>query len=174
MYKNDDEIVYTKSMQKLISGVSGCVYINPLICIKGSEDFSKKDLGYRLLAREEVFHFVELRTAAINVSRKRKRNLYTIKEEMERRIYAQFQTLVKHNIRHVVLSAFGCGAFGNDPVMVATIYHKCLEAFVKNFDVVAFAIYFAGKGESNLDVFMSILTDTKGWKFVTSLQKLDV
>lgn len=171
-------VVYTEEMQELISGVSGLVYINPqpLICIKGSEDFSEDNLGYRLLAKDEIFHFIELRSAAINVSNQRKRKRdRTIKKEMEKRIYAQFQTLVTHKIRHVVLSAFGCGAFGNDPKMVASIYHKCLEKnFVKEFDVVTFAIYFAGKGESNLSIFRSTLTDTKGWRFVESLQQLEL
>ena len=79
-------------------------------------------------------------------------------EEMRKRIRAQFLTLQERGVRHVVLSAFGCGAFGNDPEDVASMYKDTLEEFKDALDVVVFAIYYAGHGENNFEVFRKVLT----------------
>ena len=69
----------------------------------------------------------------------------------------------------MVLGAFGCGAFGNNPEVVANIYREVLGLRVTDFDIVAFAIHFAGAGEGNLDVFTRVLSTTPGWEFSTEL-----
>ena len=76
---------------------------------------------------------------------------------MLRRVRAQFETLKRRGIRHVVLSAFGCGAFGNNPREVATMYRDALVEFADSLSVVVFAIFFAGQGENNFAVFHEIL-----------------
>ena len=53
----------------------------------------------------------------------------------------------------LVLGAFGCGAFENDPNVVAKAYRVALEEFPKVFERIEFAIYCpAGKSE-NYDAF---------------------
>lgn len=43
--------------------------------------------------------------------------------------------------RNVVLGAWGCGAFGNDPQMVARAFGEAIDAREHNFDHIVFAIY---------------------------------
>ncbi len=43
--------------------------------------------------------------------------------------------------RHVILGAWGCGVFGNDPALIADAFHSALEAFGRNFASILFAVY---------------------------------
>ena len=56
----------------------------------------------------------------------------------------------------LVLGAFGCGAFQNDPKVVARAYKTALEVFPKVFDQVEFAILLPPTGSVNYDVFKSV------------------
>jgi hypothetical protein len=156
-------IYYKRSMTELISGTTGLVYMppKPLICIRGREVFEQADLGYRLLKPEEIFQFYELRSAAIDRDEEEWCHLSAddpkLVKAMEARIESQFQTLITRKIRHVVLSAFGCGAFRNDPRVVAMLYRKAVEKYGHHFTVIAWAIYYAGNGESNFATFQSVL-----------------
>lgn len=57
----------------------------------------------------------------------------------------------------LVLGAFGCGAFRNDPEVVARAYKTALEEFPKVFKKIEFAVYCPPGGSRNFDVFKSIL-----------------
>ena len=57
----------------------------------------------------------------------------------------------------LILSALGCGAFGNPPEHMAFIFQEVLEEFAGAFK----KIYFAIKGGRNLDVFRQVLTGKK-------------
>ncbi len=57
------------------------------------------------------------------------------------------------NADTLVLGAFGCGAFQNDPEVVARAYKTALEEFPKVFDRVVFAVYCPPGGSLNYDVF---------------------
>ena len=70
---------------------------------------------------------------------------------------AQFATLLASGVRHVVLSAFGCGAFKNDPSDIARVYKQAVQRHRASFAVIAFAIFFAGHGQDNYKIFKSYL-----------------
>ena len=57
----------------------------------------------------------------------------------------------------LVLGAFGCGAFQNDPHVVAAAYKTALGVFPKVFDKVEFAVYCPPGNHENYDVFNRIL-----------------
>ena len=59
----------------------------------------------------------------------------------------------------LVLGAFGCGAFMNDPEVVSRAYKTALTEFPKAFDMVEFAIY-SLPGGKNYDVFRQVLMDS--------------
>jgi hypothetical protein len=115
------------------------------------------DISYRPLAEDKVFPFFEFKAAAYdtrpyhNWPRFKKGHLKGYEESMRRRMDNQFQELVNKQVRHVELSAFGCGAFINRawPQLeqqnmvrkVAQMYLEAIEQHGANFDVIAFGIY---------------------------------
>ncbi len=143
---------YHPEMTKLLSAYEGRVYFDaerPRVCIRGPEDRSRADLGYRWLAEDEVFPFFELRAAALDL---RDGSSFD-PDENRRRIAAQLDTLRNHGIRHAVLGAFGCGAFRNPAHRVAQIYREEITARSDDFTVIAFAIFSAGYGPDNFTPF---------------------
>jgi hypothetical protein len=157
---------YNQTMEKLIDAkYNNKTYLGdyPRICIKGPETLvgtsitnTNVDIGYHDLSNNEMFLFYELRCAAKSIAKGAKSTPFQT-TEMDRRIHAQFETLKKANIRHAILSAFGCGAFNNEPEDVAKLYKNYLKIYKKDFDVVVFAIHYAGNGIKNYDEFRKVL-----------------
>jgi len=55
------------------------------------------------------------------------------------------------------VGAFGCGAFENDPEVVARAYKTALQEFPKVFEQIEFAVYCTPKSSVNYDVFKRVL-----------------
>merc|ERR1712032_69896 len=149
---------YLPERSDLYNGRYGRVYLdlaNPRVCIRGPEDRSRADFGYAWLPDNEVFPFFELRAAAVD---QRKEKFFD-PAEARRRIAAQLDTLIAHGQRHVVLSAFGCGAFQNPAGEMAVIYRDELKPRLAHFDVVAFGIFHAGYGPNNFGPFATALAE---------------
>ena len=148
---------YSHSMQRLISGVDGSVYISeaPRVCIRGSEDFNDPTLGYELYAKDEAFPFYEMRSAAYITSKSP--DLEEV--EARRRIRAQLASARDSGHRVLVLSAFGCGAFGGTPELVARIYCEEIRKHEDFFSLIAFGIFYAGWGANNHDAFCEVFYD---------------
>merc|ERR1712086_641912 len=142
---------YKPECTALINGENGRVYLDPSarVCIRGVEDRSQADLGYSWLADEDIYPFYELRSAADD---HRDGSPYD-SDSMRKKIRAQLDTAIDQKVRHIVLSAFGCGAFGNPADDVARIYKEELEARHGSFDCVAFGIFDAGYGPDNFSPF---------------------
>ena len=150
--RSDRSEQYTSEQSDLINGVNGRVYLDtehPRVCIRGPENRSKPNLGYDWLADDEIFPFYELRAAAVDLRSGEEYN----HNETRKRVAAQLDTLIEAGVRHVVLSAFGCGAFMNPAKYVASAYHEELKERHMYFDVVAFGIFNAGYGPNNFAPF---------------------
>jgi hypothetical protein len=147
---------YRPHMTALLSAQDGVVYLDtehPRVCIRGPEDRSRPELGYRWLGDDEVFPFLELRAAARDM-----RDGSAFDEpDMRRRIAAQLDTLRRDGVRHAVLGAFGCGAFGNPADRVAALYREEIDRRGGDFSVIAFAIFAAGYGPDNYAPFAETL-----------------
>ena len=109
------------------------------------------------MPEDDIFPFFELRAAAIDqrqadgTPQKFDENM---REKTRQRIEAQLHTLREKKVRHVVLSAFGCGAFQNPPDEIAALYRKVISKMQEHFDVIAFAIFAPGYGPiNNFQVF---------------------
>ena len=61
----------------------------------------------------------------------------------------------------LVLGAFGCGAFRNNPEVVARAFKVALETFPKVFSKVEFAVYCAPGNTENYDAFKRVLLDQR-------------
>lgn len=57
----------------------------------------------------------------------------------------------------LVLGAFGCGAFKNDPKVVANAYAQLMKEYHGAFDEVEFAVFYWGKEVQNFETFKKIL-----------------
>lgn len=143
---------YRPEMTRLLSARDGVVYLDaqrPRVCIRGPEERSRADLGYPWLADEQIFPFLELRAAARDL---RDGSDFDPRDTRVR-VSAQLDTLRRHRIRHVVLGAFGCGAFCNPADRVARIYKEEIALRATDFSVVGFAIFSAGYGPDNFTPF---------------------
>ncbi len=77
--------------------------------------------------------------------------------EIHRKRAQHILTIAAANYADIlVLGAFGCGAFCNDPKVVAQAYHAALSDLRYYFDRIEFAIY-DGPNSNNFDVFQSVL-----------------
>ena len=56
----------------------------------------------------------------------------------------------------LILGAFGCGAFRNDPEVVAAAYHQVLPQFLNHFKTIEFAVYCRPGDNRNYDAFTII------------------
>ena len=80
-----------------------------------------------------------------------------IKETFERRIKIILKAAAKRGYRNLVLGAWGCGAFGNNPVHVAEYFKEAIvdENLGVFFDEICFAIYGREDGR-NITAFRSV------------------
>ena len=58
-----------------------------------------------------------------------------------------------HHCDVVILGAFGCGAFCNDPRVVAEAYRRVIGEYDGVFDVIEFAVYCTPRDRRNYDAF---------------------
>ena len=56
----------------------------------------------------------------------------------------------------LILGAFGCGAFRNDPAVVAAAYQQALPQFLNHFKTVEFAVYCSPRDLRNYEEFIKI------------------
>ena len=142
---------------------------NPCICVRGSEKRTEdgKVKGYEWYPEEEMFPFFELRAAAFDVKSNGADRELELKEARRRiRAHLYKASNSQHGHNAVVLSAFGCGAFGGDPELVAEEYADAILDLAKEererptaggLVVINFAIYYAGRGPNNYEVFKRVL-----------------
>lgn len=75
---------------------------------------------------------------------------------LKSRIKFIFDIAKDNNVETLILGAYGCGVFGQNPTEVAMIFRECLEITHKNcFDKVVFAIP-EGK-DGNLEAFKKVI-----------------
>ncbi len=81
--------------------------------------------------------------------------LFTLQE---RRLRHMFTVVAHHGAEIFVTGAFGCGAFRNNPEVVARAFKKILPEFDGYFQEIVFAIYCPPKDPTNFEAFKKILT----------------
>lgn len=76
------------------------------------------------------------------VKRKEPNRVGEVKEVMKRRIAKVLAIALFNNHKSIVLGAWGCGVFQNDPVEIAQYFNEIIEAdFKDEFREIVFAIY---------------------------------
>lgn len=126
-----------------------------------------KDDNHNLLS--ELFSVDIISCAAPNL-RERPSNQYntgdTVKVQIsgdellalhEKRARKIFSSAIANGVEILILGAFGCGAFQNDPHIVAQAYKNVLPDFAHYFHTIEFAIFCNAKNIENYQVFLSII-----------------
>lgn len=75
----------------------------------------------------------------------------------ERRGRQILSTAVTNGAQVIILGAFGCGAFKNDPAIVAQAYANILPEYLHYFRTIEFAVYCRPHSPQNFDAFKKII-----------------
>ena len=81
-------------------------------------------------------------------------DLYQLHVKRARRI---LDVAALNHAEVVILGAFGCGAFRNDPIIVAQAYKNVLPEFIRHFRTIEFAVYCRPGDDSNYQAFKSTI-----------------
>ena len=79
--------------------------------------------------------------------------LYSLHENRDARI---FDAAASQNVDVLVLGAFGCGAFMNDPKVVAKVMLNLAKKYAHSFKTIEFAVYCPPYDDSNYRAFMEL------------------
>lgn len=71
----------------------------------------------------------------------------------EKRMRRILEIAARRENEAVILGAFGCGAFGNDPGIVAPALNRAVQAFRHCFDTIEFAVFCRGANDINHRAF---------------------
>ena len=63
-----------------------------------------------------------------------------------------------NNADCLVLGAYGCGAFRNDPAIVSRVYAQLMEEYRGVFDEIEFAVFHCGKEVENFNAFKEAMS----------------
>lgn len=78
----------------------------------------------------------------------------------EKRARKIFSSAIANGVEVLILGAFGCGAFCNDPYVVARAYKNVLPDFAHYFHTIEFAIYCRPADSINYDAFKSTILNS--------------
>ena len=67
------------------------------------------------------------------------------------------ETAIKFNNEVLILGAFGCGAFHNNPAVVANVYKNILQKYIYAFKTVEFAVFAKYETDVNYSTFKKTL-----------------
>lgn len=94
---------------------------------------------------------------AVDKRRITKEHLKNANITMENRIYKILSLAASKNYDSIILGAFGCGVFKNNPKEVASIFKKVLNENKFGFKKIIFAIYDKNPNSFNVVTFRNIL-----------------
>lgn len=75
----------------------------------------------------------------------------------EKRLKKILDVAVSHGVETIILGAYGCGAFGNSPEIVATAAKNVLKDYMYAFKNIEYAVYCGPKDDTNYTVFNRII-----------------
>ncbi len=153
MHKNKKDLRYTDT----------CIYTPEIVVIKSDTAFPET------VPQKEWFKVDVLTCAAPNLRLKPYNRMnpgcaepirISDKELLEihkKRGLHILNIAVSNNIDVLVLGAFGCGAFQNNPNVVANAYREIIPEYKKYFREIRFAVYCPPNDSGNYDKFKKIL-----------------
>lgn len=116
-----------------------------------------RDGGFRLL-KEPITASV-LTLPAVNMGQVllKGENIERAEQIMKRRMKLSLAIFAEQKCRHLVLGAYGCGVFRNDPNKIAVWWKELLENFFQNeFESIIFAVMDCSSSQSCIRAFQKI------------------
>lgn len=147
--------MYRYNNSHLSAVESDYMLLSPDVCVFRNDELSP--LPEPFLAAVITAPAPNRRGAAMLITEKKAREVF------RRRIRIIFCAAAEYGYKDLVLGAWGCGAFGNSPDMVAEVFRELLidENYVKYFDNICFAVY-GSEDSKNYKAFCNMLEKIPG------------
>ena len=119
----------------------------------------RSDITGKLYEKDEMFAVDVLSCAAPNLRGLRGKDAvpYDIQKNLHyRRGKVIMSAAASQHVDVLVLGAFGCGAFQNNPTAVATAYRELAEDYGAAFEMIEFAVYSPDEYKVNFNTFKRI------------------
>lgn len=124
-----------------------------------------KDDDYEFISQSKWFDLDIITCAAPNL-REKNCDIYNVDKPIDRVITDKelydihykrakriFEVAIKNNVGYLVLGAFGCGAFKNNPYIVARAWKDITNQYKKYFNVIDYAIFCNQYNQENYIAF---------------------
>ena len=146
-FLNDNYYSYHKYQKKDYS--DRIIYIPNVLVFKSDTDV------YSQMLEENKWYNIDVISCAAHNQRAYKLDHENLKKLVYSRLKAIIECGVENNVDNLILGAYGCGAFGNDPQLVSKIFKNILidEEYYKYFLKVHFAIFTMSNEVKNLNEF---------------------
>ena len=151
-----------KQLQRTAYVFYGLMYVHIMLI---NIPYARLGLGM-YVANVVIYSIVFLGYAAMRISKaiSVKAAIITDDELLaihEKRFTRILDIALTNNNDVVILGAFGCGAFENNPGVVAAAAKNVVEKYIHAFRVIEFAVYCSPRDSNNYDVFSSVFGNMK-------------
>ena len=130
-------------------------YSDRIIYIPNILVFKSDDNIFSQMLNEKEWYNIDVISCAAHNQKAYKVEYEKLKKINYNKIKAIIECAVENNVDILILGAFGCGAFANDPQLISKTFKKILidEEYYKYFENVHFAIFTALNETKNLNEF---------------------
>ena len=151
-----------KQLQRTAYVFYGLMYVHIMLI---NIPYARLGLGM-YVANVVIYSIVFLGYAAMRISKAISVKAARITDDEllaihEKRFTRILDIALVNNNDVVILGAFGCGAFENNPGVVAAAAKNVVEKYIHAFRVIEFAVYCSPRDSHNYDVFSSVLGNMK-------------
>lgn len=151
-----------KQLQRTAYVFYGLMYVHIMLI---NIPYARLGLGM-YVANVVIYSIVFLGYAAMRISKAISVKAARITDDEllaihEKRFTRILDIALTNNNDVVILGAFGCGAFENNPGVVATAAKNVVEKYIHAFRVIEFAVYCSPRDSHNYDVFSSVFGNMK-------------
>ena len=148
-------LMQKKEMYEHNRGMVSCLYSDYMIYSPRVPVFRADD--GELLEQPYLVSFLTAPAVNVGVVRKSEpKGIARIRPTLERRAARLLWVATQHQHHTLILGAWGCGVFANDPAMIADIFANALlegGPFAQAFRKVVFAVYDSSKEQATLNAF---------------------
>lgn len=119
-----------------------------------------RDGSFRLLETPVTASVLTLPAVNMGQVILKREDVTLAKQVMRKRMKLSLAVFASQKCRHLILGAYGCGVFRNDPEEIAVWWHKLLEeSFPGAFETVVFAVLDKSASQACITPFWNVFTN---------------